>query len=477
MASQSELMAAVSDTSERFDTKTIFMRDEDDFMEHVDTICKSLEVLEGVKYVGAEINDDETAIFSKWKTKPIEVSRLRMLTIRFKLTFKEETMDIEKTIQLPRIVDNFFFVLGGVRSFPILRAVDVNFVVTPELYSIKTLLMPVRFKYKKAKRKTTSGEVIKYRSFTLNIFKYALCPMSYFFAKFGVFETVSYFGLNYGEDFSIIELGRKALQRIHEDEEFVAFHITGDHYVKLRRSVLEDPGMASVACMIIAHLEHASSFEDNPDFWISKLGNVFTKTASSYHDKGMKILFSLERIVNENSKENLPIPAEHKLDTYGVLRWMLLRFEEHRRMDSMDLEQKKIQCWEYLLEPLLLHFSKRAYATINTRTMSIKTLKNMFNIREGFLLGKYATNELLRFAGCVNDCDLFNAALRMTFAGASGSGQEVTLRARGIHPSYVGNVGLVTSSASNPGMTATIVPFAQVRNCRFRTDSASKMEM
>jgi hypothetical protein len=98
---------------------------------------------------------------------------------------------------------------------------------------------------------------------------------------------------------------------------------------------------------------------------------------------------------------------------------------------------------------------------MNTRNLTIKTITGVFNIRQNFFIKRMIRNELIRYKGAVNNFDLFNCALKITFKNTRGSG-EVSDKYRGIHPSYIGCIGLVTSSASDPGMSGSISPFASI---------------
>ena len=80
-------------------------------------------------------------------------------------------------------------------------------------------------------------------------------------------------------------------------------------------------------------------------------------------------------------------------------------------------------------------------------------------------------NELIRYSDAVNDTSLFNTSLCVTFKGKgsiTGGVGSVSDKYRESHPTYIGNLSLVASSAGDPGMSTTISPFCRIENGRFK---------
>jgi hypothetical protein len=469
---QLDIVNSVSEINQ-FNEDLIYYRYTDSIFNHVNDICKSLEILEPIKFIGAELDEDESKIYKDWNIKYVEESRLNLLRLKFQINFKDEVIDIEKELFIPKLVDNFFFIINSSRYFPIYQIVDNGIFTTSKTYSLKTLLMPIRFYYKKEIYEDEKENIFNCFNFKLKLFKAQLNFLSYFFAKFGLYKTIDYFGLEYGKnkDICIVKSSPSIINKKH-DNEYSYFNIFDNYYLIVKRKILKSSLSHSYCSFIFSLLEilkKNNTIENDPEYWKNKLGLEFTSTSTNAIEKAEKVLFSLERILDERTKKFLDAKDEDKEDIYAILRWMINSFEENRYMDPIDLEKKRINCWSYLVLPLLLHFSNKTYQIMNTKNQTIKTFQGIFNISPNFLIKKLVVNELLRYVGCVNNLDLFAAGLKATFKGSGsiGKGIDISDKFRGIHQSYIGNLDLVTSSAGDPGLTTTIVPFTNINNDRF----------
>ena len=77
------------------------------------------------------------------------------------------------------------------------------------------------------------------------------------------------------------------------------------------------------------------------------------------------------------------------------------------------------------------------------------TVRNMVN------------NELLRYYNAANEINLFGSSLRYTFRGPQSISSTIAVEQRDIHPSYVGKLSLIASSAGDPGTSGTFTPFVK----------------
>ena len=53
----------------------------------------------------------------------------------------------------------------------------------------------------------------------------------------------------------------------------------------------------------------------------------------------------------------------------------------------------------------------------------------------------------------------------------AGTGSNIGIRYRGLHPSYIGNISLTFSNAGDPGMTVMFTPFIDVSKDFFFDDT------
>ena len=462
MLNQMKFVSELSAKTERFNPDLLSHRDSESMVDHITDICRALEVIEYIKFLGIEVVDDESDLPFFDRVAEIDESRLMLLTLRFMASYNGEEKLVERQLLVPKLVDGHFFLINGVRYYPIYQLVDRGVFVKPKMYSLKTLLMPIKFKWKRMKAVDKNGCELAPFDFKLALFKQNLNPLAYFMARMGLTGTVMYFGHS-DEDFAVVEADNDSIKE--EADGWYWFKIDGDRYVMARKSAFQEQHDVDFLWMVVQQLRSAKCHMEEPVEWAKVLGETFTKSAS-VEEKAQKVLFSLERLLDEQTKRNMTeIAQEDKEDTYAILRWMLRTFDKHRHMDSMDLSNKKLQVWQFSL-PLLKMFSNATYRLINTKNLTLRTVVGVFNIKQRFLIRKMLTGEQIRYSTHVNIMDLTGAALKVNLRASSGE-SDIGDRERGIHQSHVGAISLITSSASDPGVSTTISPFAKIVDGRF----------
>jgi len=482
MLTQAGIISEMSDLTQRFNKKSIYQRSNEDIKKHIEDICQALEVIEYIDFLGCEIEDDESKI-TRFQKVNIDTSRLSECTIRFKINYKDESTEIERKFFIPKLVDDYFFYINNVTYFPIWQIVDKGVFVTPKLYSLKTLLMPIRFMYKRLSfSDINENELEQICDFKLNLFKQKINFLYYFFAEFGIEETVEYMGYTFSNnpeekaDLYILSAEENDIREMKESDDpfftdYYWFNAYKNIYIRARKEKFNrDLFDKSFLYSFIDIISTVKRTEDDIEVWKRVLGKIFTKSTNTQIQKAEKVLFSLRRILDERTKRLLSdIEDYDKEDIYAILRWMLQNFSKFQYQDNMDLVHKRIQCWEYLLQPLLRLFSNASYRILNTRNLSLKTLTSVFNIGSNFLIKKILNNELIRYNSCVNNIDLFGACLKITFKGAGGisDGSDIADRVRKVHKSYIGQFSLISTSAGEPGLTTTLTPFTDISGGMF----------
>jgi len=473
------------DNSEKFNLDFIFQRNKlEDFKSIMDDICKALEIMDGVTYLGSELITDE----SKFKDSSVSISdsRLMLLISKFKLNGIDavENKPVEKIISLPiyfpKLIDNFYYILNGNKYFAIYQMIDKGTYVTNNFLSLKTLLMPIIFKNQEVEMETLDNKFkLKAKNITLDIFKYQANILYYFFAKFGFSETNKFFGV---ENIEVVDINEEV--EVDESVEVTYFKINKKYKLAVDCNEFSVNNQYSYKENYITTLCDALNINklnledlENKTYWLNNLGKVFGNKPTLYESKANKILISLERILDERTKKNLiHIRDYDKENIYCILRWIFIFFNELIQSDNMDIKNKRIRLTEYLIHPLLLKFSDASYRILNTNKLTIQRLEGIFsNIPNTFCISKLVTNKLLRYSNCVNTLDLYACALKCTqsgpqgLGGENGDGSEVPVKYRGQHPSYVGKVDLIASSNSDPGLTMTLSPFIKTDGYYFDT--------
>ena len=472
---------------EEFNKEFIYGRNtNEDLQDILSDVCKSLEIVNGVTFKGVEIEKDESKFI---QSRYIDLSDSRLIQAKLKFHIKSfsainpseiEEEDITIPIFFPKIVENFYYQIGGAKYYSILQILDKGIYTTNKSLALKTLLMPINFKNSAVDLKTSdgtgyTGEIIK-----VDLFKKQINILTYYTAKFGVKETLKYFGF----DFVSMFVAGSEYENFKNDPSVKFFELgaKGKNRLGVRMSNFEkDTWKSTFLCCFINYLStnkitYEDVIEDSISKWKKNLGKCFTATnVHLMEDKATSILCSLERILDNRTKKNLVHIADHdKSDTYSIMRWMMVFFKELSSEENMDLKNKRLRLAEYLVYPLIRKFSDSTYRMLTlVKRINIGSLKTIFsNISPDFCIKKLITSKMLRYSSSVNSFDMF-IALKVSQTGPQGlanaPGSELPVKYRGHHESYIGNIGLNACSAGDPGLTMTLTPFVKLDGFFFST--------
>lgn len=470
-ATQSLMYKAFQESNpERFNQGLIYMRHNEraTLHDYFRDVFASLK-LQGITYLSSRTITDETEYTNhiKKKSKVIEESRLDLIEAKFKLEWAEESKEISLYVFFPKLIDDYFFYLNGNKYFAVYQISDRNFYSTRNGLFLKTLLMPLGIQNKKSSFETVSGVEVTGKEYVLDFFKTKNSNFDslknmfyYYFIKMGVHEAINY----------MFNTGGVANVYLSEDieppEGYEAVQLRKDLFLHI---LMPDDGItqnyANLLCTVVSALSGIRKISSITDeaYWKKKVLN--SPTANIL--KADKAIVSLERVLDERTKRNLKeiTDPEMKQDSFGVVKWMAYNFEELYDIDTVDVYNRRLRLYEYMLYPLLIKFSDASYRILNSRNLDVKRLETVFsNIGPMFIIKRLITNELLRYSNATSTLDLFSVILRFSARGPQalgGSGSSIVLKYRGVHPSYVGNIGLNAASASDPGMTGTLVPMSK----------------
>jgi hypothetical protein len=470
-----EMYAFYQDSNpERFNRNFIMNhRKEDNILSYLEDVSKALEVIEGIEFLGCEVVNDESDISKEFNFRfKIEESRHQLIKLRFRLTKGDETEDVELKLLFPALVDNFYYLIDGSKYFSIWQLVDKATYVTSKTFSLKTLLMPIVFRTDKSITITSDGgDELNGRLMILDIFKNRRNVLHYYLCKFGLTKTIEYFGMGDCVDVLLPDDGDV------DTDEYTVFKAGKGVKILCTGDI---PDTSFSASFIVSLYEIISTNKgltreqvESQDFWLRKLGKYFTKNTNSQFDKAQRVMVSLERVLDNCTKKNLiDIPPEGKSDVFAIMRYMQQNYDTLCKVDSMDLLNKRMRMNEYLIHPILMRFSENTYRLLNNKAVTLRNMKSIFkNIKPGFVIKKLQGNKLLRYSNLVNDLDLFGCALRWSSRGpqslADGTKSDISPKYRGVHPSYIGKIGLASASAGDPGLTGTFTPFVEFEHKGF----------
>jgi hypothetical protein len=470
--------------TEKFNPDLINLRKRDtaNLPHMLDNIGKLLEVIKGVKYLGITMETNAVKFIERANgILPIDESRYVQATLKFEVDFNDEVTEVTLPLFIPMIVNDYFFFLNGSFYSAIYQIVDRGTYSTtgakPSL-KLKTLLMPTDFRLNQTGTFSTIDDITMTGNvFTTDLFKSVNNVMFYYFAEMGVEATTEFFGFK--DQIGFCDLREDDISNI----DYYKFKINSKEFIYAQKSAFVENNEVNFLVTFVDMFVNIRGLTlekiGHEDYWMKALGKLFSKNTNTQISKAEKILLSLRRILDDTTRENLAyVAAEDKENIFSILRWMAMNQDELVKEDGMDLNNKRIRLYEYILYPLVLRISNMTYQLVNKRNLThdniVKQLKSvtpMFVVKK-LISGK---TKLIRYNGCVNGIDLFASALKWTTRGPQSMGEssstDVAINHRDLHHSYVGRLGLLSASASDPGMSGSMTPFCKTNGLFFNMDT------
>jgi hypothetical protein len=386
------ILRSYSETNpEKFNLDFIYQKNNESILGYLNDICEALNILNGIEYLGSEIITNEREAKLR-EDKNMNVSRMNLIILKFKITGysnkKKEELNEVITIPIlfPKIINNFYFIHNGNYYFPIWQISDKDTYVVGKnerrQLVLKTLLLPIVLKFQfKEFSNIEDNLFINGRVFYLHLFSKKVNYLYYYFNKFGVDGTIEYFGY---EDQIIIS---KELDENLKKKSWICFKSPTNFYIYAKTTEDDDLNYKNFVCSLIdIFLESKIRYKnlESEKIWKKKLGSFFTKNLNNQVEKVKSILISFERILDNRTKKVLKIEEEDKEDIYALVKWMIQNYYDLSLKDNMDLKNKRLRLYEYMINPLLMKFSKATYRMLNNKNEKKNTfeqLKSIFNIK------------------------------------------------------------------------------------------------
>lgn len=395
-------------------------------------------------------------------------SDVKLLVVRYFIRVKELFEYIDVFILIPRIVDRYYFRISGNTYYAMYQIVDGstynNSTSTNskgQNITLKTEFMPVKIFKKNDSMFTIDNEELKVTYYTSAIFNKRLHVLKYLLAKFGLYDTMKFMGINF------IRFYDKEVK----DVTVYTFNANGI-YITIPR-LLFDTDIVTQCFLYTIYsniVKHTVEYEQifTKEYWLASLGAEFNNYNST---KGESVLNSLEGIYDISTRESIRLPEQDKCDIYAILRWMVREFPHLRAKSNLDLSTKKVRYSEYIASLYAMSLCKSIYrlSDINKR-VTIEAVRKSIIKRPTFLLDEIVKCRLVNYRGLVNDLDSL-IATKYTYKGISGMGEKnskvVPQIYRSVQVSDAGRLDIDSSPKSDPGMGGIICPMTKLYNGSF----------
>lgn len=443
---------------EKFNKDFLDVKERDSEVRYLQTVMKTLNFVEGIEYLNMEelkhriyapvSEDDKNEVFID-----IDKSLLKIYRFYFRITKDDRSEIINFDLFYPELIKGQYFLINDNRYFPIFQLLDSSFFNTQKAVVLKTLVMPIVM--------TTEEDHL-----LLNVFKKKINPFNYYFAKFGFYETLEFFGLT-------DKMGISDTEEHYEG--YLCFQINKKLYMNIEEEDYNNNPLLYNSIMKTFNSRTRLEKLDEEDIWKKKLGSLFTSTT----DKNKKIakanstLVSLERGLDDLNKEILRLDEEDRKDIYCLLRYMIRNYSTLKHRNNCNIANKRIRSHEYLVYPLLMKFSSFVRRINNGKNITFEKLCD-FVPSKGFIIKHAITNELLRYD---NSCNSISVITKLRFSQGGIQSQfasgAVNIVYRTNHPSYINTIDLLATSAGSPGCTGLFTPFCELYDDRYFTAEES----
>ena len=469
------------DLYERSDMKTVYFLEQALLSSERDAFfkikVKSFRVIEDEKDINDILKSEEKNSGNKrLKYNPYDYINLKetkmfILEVVYYLEADGKAEEVTVYIDIPKIVDKYFFYVDGVCYSAMYQIVDGStYIKNSNKASIVIFKSTFRafnnYRYNKIKLKTITREEIPCHSFE----NATIIPSTrtqvpkYFLAKFGYYGAMQYLGL--GQCYL-------SISSLPDTSHTVYCFEKNGVFLSVDRTLYDAiPVLQTVIYTIINTLENDPdmTIRDifNQNFWLAKLGEDY---GCATPEKGYYILDSLEHQYDSITYSILHLDHRDKSDVYAILRWIVYQFKELRAKSNTNLSTKRIRFEEYIAVIYASQLSNRIITrTNNINNISLNQLKKAVMIKHDWLLKNIKSEHLIAYNDAVNDNTGLQAT-KFTYKGIQGIGSKKTnavpITYRMVYPNHLGNVDIDTSSNSDPGMSGTICPYAQLYNGSF----------
>lgn len=335
---------------EQFNNDLIYIREKENINAYFEDLFSTLNAIPGIKFISMKrINEEDCGKYIQKENISIEESRLDLIEAKFKITWNGEEKEKLLYLFIPKLINNFFFVLNGNNYYAILQIADKNFYNVRNGVFLKTLLMPLGVRHKNATVETVYGAHYTGKVMLLDFFKTKGSNninnfknfFIYYFIKYGFFKTLEMFDLT-DDKLMIVETSEFDPE---ESDDYECFEVNHLYIIANKELLASDSTFRNLTISIINALDNLkrNSNIDSTDFWKRKI----LPNATAKLERADKAIAAIERILDERTKKNLrEIPSDKKESTFDVIVYMINNYEELLKLNSLNLYTRRIRLFE-----------------------------------------------------------------------------------------------------------------------------------
>lgn len=410
----------------------------------------------------------------------LQESKIKLLIVHYETSYKNERENLDVIIEVPRVVNKFYFFLKGNYYSPMYQIVDASTYNNSSskknskkaTITLKTNFQPIRITRFEVPVGDTDGNKYSFTSFSCFAFNKSVPAIVYLFAKYGVVKALENLGLS---NYLFISSDNQS------NEDICSFCSSKNDkiFINVNRYFMNNPIIQHAVVTLLNMITSSMNFNDlyNTDIWIERLGGGFV--TQNKLQKGLTILKSFESTLDINIQEQIYLPWKYKKDMFVLLQWLLCEFNNLKMKDTMNITTKKVRCAEYIAAIYAKKLTTNIHRLSNKgKKINLKEIERTINIKPDWLIVEITKSQLVGFRNIVNDMDSF-LATKFTYKGISGVGDtNGSNGSRSIPNQFrlldISNMGILdpdASSPSDPGVNGSIIPFLKLNTNGYLSDT------
>ena len=394
--------------------------------------------------------------------KLIPIHHTAFNALKFNLVINNRTI-VENTILIPKYVDRYHLMINSNKTLVMFQIIDNS---TYNLKGDVILKTRIPAKLSKDKYKIDLTDIVTNTNFSfktilkIDLFKKKFNPLYYPIAKKGIIETIKFFGYQ-----KLIDI----TESVRNSEVFHYFRINTTLLLEVEKTLFaNDIVFRSFILSLFDVFNNRTKMEDiyNSDFWIKRLGSLFTTSSKNQYNKGLDVLKSFKNVLDITTQKTLCISNNDKDDIYSVMRWIIREFNELRNRDNNSLKNKRIRTNEYIAAYFGNIIKDKINYALNMKPFDEAKLSKVFKFDEyvlfKLLVGGTRACPLFRYNIDINDLQALNA-LKYSVTGIQGlPSLRTTDSQKDLYPSHLGILELNAISSSSPGISGQLTPFCKI---------------
>ena len=434
------------------------------FKKLLDTVCRSLQIIPEIKFLGSEIEEINELRYRYSKLNDTYSNRYRC---NFEIKYKDEVFPTSFYFDFPILVDDEYFVIDGNQYIPILQL--VNFLPVHIDNSsgykiiIKTLINKLILTVTKPSISENTG---RYSSgnITVNLFMKNINLILLLLAI-----------LNFNEkDSQLIEENKsnpitRLLDSFFDDYKIVDSSSRGQTNIDLgtKKVIVLDKDLetSSYKQIVIDSFKHnrGLSYDKCNDrrYILKQLGKRFTTNESRFYEKSESVLLTLSRILDDISISNFG-----QDNIYDLMVNEVKLIDDEERLNYNIITNRKLVFNEVFIFPLVKRLSDNLYMYINSNHKSLNKLKNIFKIPSQIIFEYLLSSEVIHYNNSVNNLSVllkYKTSLAPTNSGTASSD------VKNVNKEYIGIIDLF--STSNSKKTAGVSGYLTPLNGKYIFDT------